>query len=127
MCILQQFGTPKEDAERRDLTINALYYNINTREVEDFTGKVATFNVNTNKHLHHMHQGLEDLKNGIVRTPLEPKMTFEDDPLRVLRCVRFASRLGFQTASAIAEAAREASIQVNMLTICTLYHLLTRP
>jgi len=39
----QEFGTPQEDAERRDLTINALFYNINTGEVEDFTGKVIIF------------------------------------------------------------------------------------
>jgi hypothetical protein len=39
----QEFGTPQQDADRRDLTINALFYNINTREVEDFTGKVTTF------------------------------------------------------------------------------------
>ncbi|KIM33013.1 hypothetical protein M408DRAFT_14571 [Serendipita vermifera MAFF 305830] len=94
-----EFGTPQEDADRRDLCINALFYNIHTREVEDFTGK-----------------GIEDLKGGLVRTPLEPKSTFEDDPLRVLRCVRFASRLGFQTVPEISEAAQEASIQSMLAT-----------
>jgi tRNA nucleotidyltransferase (CCA-adding enzyme) len=43
----QEFGTPQEDAKRRDLTINALFYNIHTREVEDFTGKVIIFNYQT--------------------------------------------------------------------------------
>ncbi|GAA5824217.1 hypothetical protein JCM10212_002912 [Sporobolomyces blumeae] len=76
------FGTPLEDAERRDLTINALFYNLRTRLIEDQTGK-----------------GLSDL--GLVpghpkriRTPLEPFQTFRDDPLRVVRAVRFAARFG---------------------------------
>ena len=48
-------GTPSEDAYRRDLTINSMFYNINDEKVEDFTG-----------------QGLDDLRQGIIRTPLEP-------------------------------------------------------
>ena len=71
-------GTPQEDAERRDLTINALFYNINTRSIEDFTG-----------------QGLRDLADGTIRTPLAPKKTFMDDPLRILRAFRFASRFAY--------------------------------
>lgn len=81
------FGTPEQDAYRRDLTINALFYNINTGCVEDYTG-----------------QGLSDLRAGIVRTPLPPKETFLDDPLRVLRAVRFAARLGFELDDALAAA-----------------------
>ncbi|GAW08335.1 trna nucleotidyltransferase [Lentinula edodes] len=73
------FGTPVQDALRRDMTINALFYNVHTRTVEDFTGK-----------------GLNDLRNGIIRTPLPPRETFLDDPLRIIRCIRFASRFGFQ-------------------------------
>ncbi|KAJ2083682.1 CCA tRNA nucleotidyltransferase, mitochondrial [Coemansia sp. RSA 988] len=73
------FGTAIEDALRRDITINALFYNIHTRTVEDFTGR-----------------GLADLQLGVVRTPLEPVQTFADDPLRVLRVVRFASRFDFR-------------------------------
>jgi tRNA nucleotidyltransferase/poly(A) polymerase len=72
------FGTAEEDSLRRDLTINALFYNINTGEVEDFTNK-----------------GLEDLKAGIIRTPLGPEQTFKDDPLRILRVFRFAARYEF--------------------------------
>ncbi|KAM3161048.1 CCA tRNA nucleotidyltransferase, mitochondrial [Lachancea thermotolerans] len=72
------FGTPKQDALRRDATLNALFYNIQNDEIEDFTGT-----------------GLEDLNKGILRTPLPPLQTFLDDPLRVLRLIRFASRLGF--------------------------------
>ena len=74
-----EFGTPEDDAVRRDATVNALFYNLNTSEVEDFTG-----------------QGLDDMQLKIIRTPLPPYQTFKDDPLRVLRCIRFASRLGFK-------------------------------
>jgi len=73
-----EFGTPQEDAERRDATVNALFYNIHTQLVEDFTG------------------GLEDMRRGLIRTPMEPFQTFMDDPLRVLRLLRFASRLEFK-------------------------------
>lgn len=73
-----EFGTAKEDALRRDATINALFYNIHTDEVEDFAG------------------GLADLDAKLIRTPLEPHQTFIDDPLRVLRLIRFASRLSFK-------------------------------
>lgn len=72
------FGTPEEDALRRDATLNALFYNIKKGEVEDFT-----------------RRGLRDLKEGILRTPLPAKQTFLDDPLRVLRLIRFASRFNF--------------------------------
>lgn len=87
-------GTPEEDALRRDLTINALFYNINTGQVEDFTGK-----------------GVEDLKNGIIRTPLEPIQTFKDDPLRALRAIRFASRYGFKLDPALIEAAKDPGVK----------------
>uniref|UniRef100_A0A0W0G6N6 Poly A polymerase head domain-containing protein n=1 Tax=Moniliophthora roreri TaxID=221103 RepID=A0A0W0G6N6_MONRR len=59
------FGTPEQDALRRDITINALFYNCHTRSVEDCTGK-----------------GLDDLRMGVIRTPLAPRETFIDDPLR---------------------------------------------
>lgn len=72
-----EFGTAEEDALRRDATINAMFYNIHSGFVEDFTG------------------GLEDLAAKHIRTPMDPMTTFMDDPLRVLRLVRFASRLDF--------------------------------
>ncbi|KAK2044106.1 poly A polymerase head domain-containing protein [Colletotrichum somersetense] len=72
-----EFGTAEEDALRRDATINALFYNLHTGLVEDLTG------------------GLADMKSRLIRTPMEPFQTFTDDPLRVLRLVRFASRLDF--------------------------------
>lgn len=73
-----EFGTAEEDALRRDATINALFYNIHTDLVEDFTG------------------GLKDMDAKLIRTPLDPHTTFMDDPLRVLRLIRFASRLNFE-------------------------------
>lgn len=63
-------GTPLEDAERRDLTINSMFYNIQEEKIEDFTGK-----------------GLDDLRASIARTPLDPYKTFTDDPLRILRTI----------------------------------------
>jgi tRNA nucleotidyltransferase (CCA-adding enzyme) len=74
-----EFGTPEEDALRRDATINAMFYNIHTSLVEDFTNR-----------------GLQDLEEGIIRTPLQPYTTFIDDPLRVLRLIRFATRYGYE-------------------------------
>lgn len=88
-----EFGTPKEDALRRDCTVNALFYNLQTKSIEDFT-----------------ERGLEDIKDKIIRTPLPPYETFKDDPLRVLRLVRFASRFGYQIEETTYAAMKEASI-----------------
>ncbi|ETI38991.1 hypothetical protein F443_15366 [Phytophthora nicotianae P1569] len=82
-----KFATPADDASRRDLTINALFYNLHTRQVEDFTGK-----------------GVEDLIKGVIRTPREPVQTFLDDPLRVLRALRFACEFGFTLDPALERA-----------------------
>ncbi|CAK7324841.1 unnamed protein product [Dovyalis caffra] len=83
-----RFGTAKEDAYRRDLTINSLFYNINTGSIEDLTGR-----------------GIDDLKSGKIVTPLPPKATFLDDPLRVLRAIRFGARFGFVLEEELKEAA----------------------
>ncbi|EME40462.1 hypothetical protein DOTSEDRAFT_46837 [Dothistroma septosporum NZE10] len=89
-----EFGTPEEDALRRDATVNAMFYNINTEEIEDFTG-----------------QGHDDMRDNIIRTPLEPYQTFKDDPLRVLRLIRFASRLGYTIDQDALEAMRNGDIK----------------
>jgi tRNA nucleotidyltransferase/poly(A) polymerase len=89
-----EFGTPEQDAFRRDFTINAMFYNINEKTIEDFTGK-----------------GLDDLRSGIIRTPLPAKETFMDDPLRVLRAVRFASRFGFELEETLLAAAGDAEVR----------------
>lgn len=86
-----EIGTPEQDANRRDLTINALFYNINLGVVEDFTGC-----------------GIADIENKIIRTPLPPLQTFTDDPLRVLRALRFAARLeGFKIEPELLKAASD--------------------
>jgi len=89
-----EFGTAKDDAYRRDLTINALFYNINEKKVEDFT-----------------ERGIEDLKRGVVRTPLPPRTTFLDDPLRILRAIRFAARFGFDVDCEIGASASNPDVQ----------------
>ena len=71
-------NSPEEDSKRRDLTFNALYYNIDTGKIDDFVGGVKDL-------------GLEDGKM-ILRTPDEPYKTFYEDPLRLLRVLRFHSR-----------------------------------
>jgi tRNA nucleotidyltransferase (CCA-adding enzyme) len=76
-----QFGTPTQDAFRRDATLNALFYNLQEQKIEDFTGR-----------------GLQDLKDGLLRTPLDPFETFNEDPLRVLRLIRFSAKYGFPVA-----------------------------
>lgn len=73
------FGTLEDDCMRRDLTINSLYCNISTDEIVDITG-----------------HGIEDIKASVIRTPNDPDITYDDDPLRILRCIRFASRYGWQ-------------------------------
>lgn len=72
------YGTIEEDAHRRDFTVNALYYNISKEELLDINGR-----------------SLEDLENKIIRASGEPDVIFYEDPLRILRAVRFANRLGF--------------------------------
>jgi tRNA nucleotidyltransferase (CCA-adding enzyme) len=102
-----------EDALRRDLTINALFYNVQSRSVEDFTGKV-TQSVAPWYPLTHTQstQGLDDLRNGLIRTPLAPEDTFRDDPLRLLRAVRFAARFDFTIVPELEHAARLAAAGV---------------
>jgi tRNA nucleotidyltransferase (CCA-adding enzyme) len=89
---------PSEDALRRDFTINALYYNLMTKEVEDFTGS-----------------GLADLEKGIIRTPLPAAKTFVDDPLRVLRAIRFATRFGFELHADIVDAFSKEEVQCGLM------------
>eukprot|EP00752_Nemacystus_decipiens_P004071 g3726.t1 len=92
-------GTPEEDALRRDFTLNALFYNVNNGKIEDKTGR-----------------GVDDLRDGIIRTPLSPMITFRDDPLRVLRAVRFAARFGFTLHEDLCAAAKNDEIQAALRT-----------
>ncbi|NBW40367.1 polynucleotide adenylyltransferase PcnB [bacterium] len=72
------YGTPSTDAYRRDLTINALFYELSTFSIIDYVG------------------GMKDLQSGTIRIIGEPAVRFEEDPVRMLRAVRHAARAGFE-------------------------------
>uniref|UniRef100_A0A7S3JSV2 Poly A polymerase head domain-containing protein n=1 Tax=Aureoumbra lagunensis TaxID=44058 RepID=A0A7S3JSV2_9STRA len=93
------FGTPLEDALRRDFTVNALFFNVHTKRIEDYTQK-----------------GWADLRAGVLRTPLEAKITLLDDPLRALRGVRFAARYGFSLDFSFVQACRDPQVKQALLT-----------
>ena len=92
-------GTLEDDQNRRDFTINSLAVSLNA---QDKGTLIDPFN------------GLEDLQNGIIRTPMEPVITYSDDPLRMLRAVRFASQMNFeiekQSLNAIQKNAKRIEI-----------------
>jgi poly(A) polymerase len=83
------FGTPEEDAFRRDFTINALFYDIATFAIIDYVG------------------GLQDLRAGLIRSIGDPRQRFQEDPVRMLRAVAFAARLGFRMDAPVVDAIRE--------------------
>lgn len=80
------FGTPEEDAFRRDFTINALFYDIATFSIIDYVG------------------GLQDLKDGLLRCIGDPNDRFQEDPVRMLRAIVMASRLGFRIDEPVVKA-----------------------
>lgn len=88
-----------EDAKRRDFTVNTLLENLQTGETLDLLGRA-----------------LSDLAAGVIVTPLDPETTFRDDPLRMLRAVRFAVRLGFRMDENCAQAIRDQAGRLGIVS-----------
>ena len=94
-------GTLEDDQNRRDFTINAMAICLNK---DRFGELVDPFN------------GLADLEDGIIATPLEPGITFSDDPLRMMRCVRFATQLNFQIEDETFEALERMADRIKIVS-----------
>ncbi|WP_298271742.1 polynucleotide adenylyltransferase PcnB [Geobacter sp.] len=97
------FGTPEEDALRRDFTVNALSYNIADFSIIDYVG------------------GMEDLRRGVIRTIGAPLVRFTEDPVRMLRAVRFAALLGFTVEKETWNALLELAPTITRATAPRLY------
>ena len=94
-------GTLEDDQNRRDFTINAMAICLNKAR---FGELVDPFN------------GLADLEDGIIATPLEPGITFSDDPLRMMRCIRFATQLNFEIESETFEALERMNDRIKIVS-----------
>lgn len=94
-------GTLQDDQDRRDFTINAMALSLNE---EDF-GKLLD-----------PYKGVEDLKAEIIRTPLNPDITYSDDPLRMLRAIRFATQLNFTIENKSLEAITTNASRLDIIT-----------
>ena len=94
-------GTLEEDQLRRDFTINAMAFSL---QEDDFGALVDPFG------------GIRDLANAIIRTPLDPEQTYSDDPLRMLRAIRFATRLGFTIVPESLDAMRRMAGRLRILS-----------
>jgi putative nucleotidyltransferase with HDIG domain len=94
-------GTLEDDQNRRDFTINAMAICLNERR---FGQLVDPFN------------GLADLEYGIIATPLDPEVTFSDDPLRMMRCVRFATQLHFQIEDATLGGLKRMAHRISIIS-----------
>lgn len=94
-------GTLEEDQNRRDFTINALAICLNS---DRFGELIDPFG------------GIQDIENKILRTPLEPGITFSDDPLRMMRAIRFASQLGFTIEEKTLEAISQNKKRIHIIS-----------
>ena len=94
-------GTLDDDLHRRDFTINALAVCLNKERYGEFID---------------LFDGLLDLEDGIIATPLNPDITFSDDPLRMMRCIRFATQLRFQIEEETQEALRRNAERIKIIS-----------
>jgi poly(A) polymerase len=97
------FGTPEEDALRRDFTVNALFYNIADYSVIDYVG------------------GMQDLRQGLIRIIGDPMVRFTEDPVRMVRAVRFTALLGFEIESETYRAMLELKDKVALASPSRMY------
>jgi len=94
-------GTLEDDIKRRDFTINSLAVSLNKKNYGELIDQ---------------YNGLDDIESKIIKTPLDPNVTFNDDPLRMLRAIRFASNLKFDINKNILEVITNLSSRINIIT-----------
>lgn len=93
------FGSIEEDCLRRDLTINSLYYDISRDRMLDISGR-----------------GVSDIEHHIIRTPCDPDVTFDDDPVRIIRTVRFSARYDWKIDTDVFDAMKRFSERLAIIT-----------
>jgi len=102
------FSTPEEDATRRDFTINAIFFDPISDQLHDYVG------------------GIDDLKRGLIKCVGKPEKRFEEDYLRMLRAVRFASTLEFDLTSSTADAIRKHASMITQISAERIQNELSR-